>query len=66
VFGPRARTPHDAAYWAAATAGFDFTQEDRLDADQYNRVLWAGLKGGKPYPKWARRAAARTRDADDD
>jgi hypothetical protein len=66
VFGPKARSPHDAGYWAAATRGFDFTQEDRLDADKYNRILWAGLKANKPYPKQARRAAARTHDADDD
>jgi DNA-binding beta-propeller fold protein YncE len=42
---------HDAAYWAAKTAGFDFSVEDRLDAAQYNRILWQGLVGENiPYP----------------
>jgi DNA-binding beta-propeller fold protein YncE len=41
---------HDAAYWAAKTKGFDFTAEDRLDTGLYNRILWVGLKGKRPYP----------------
>ncbi len=40
----------DAAYWAAATKGLDFSGEDRLDGKAYNRILWKGLKGGQPYP----------------
>ncbi len=47
--GPRVRPAHDAAYWAAHTAGFDFSKEDRVPDDLYNRVLWAGLKG-TAYP----------------
>jgi hypothetical protein len=39
------RPRHDAAYWAARTAGFDFSVEDRLDSAQYNRILWQGLVG---------------------
>jgi YVTN family beta-propeller protein len=66
VFGPAARSPHSAGYWAALTRDFDFTQEDRLDAGKYNRLLWAGLKGNKPYPAHAKRAVPRARDADDD
>lgn len=66
AFGPPARSPHTSDYWAAVTRGFDFTQEDRLDADAYNRILWAGLKGNTPYPAHAKRSAARRRDADDD
>jgi hypothetical protein len=27
----------------------DFDAEDELDADAYNRVLWRGLLGGRPY-----------------
>lgn len=45
------RPPHDAAYWAKAMARFDFSAEDRLDSGAYNRVLWAGLMGDKPYPE---------------
>jgi hypothetical protein len=42
---------HDAAYWSAKTSGFDFSAEDKLDADRFNLVLWNGLKGpDEPYP----------------
>jgi hypothetical protein len=41
---------HDATWWANATAGFDFTKEDRIDAGAFNRVLWKGLMGERPYP----------------
>jgi hypothetical protein len=36
---------HDAQYWAAKTRGFDFSEEDRVPAELYNRILWEGLKG---------------------
>ena len=41
---------HDAAWWEAKTKGFDFSQEDRVDPDQFNRVIWEGMMGRKPYP----------------
>jgi YVTN family beta-propeller protein len=42
---------HDAAYWAAATAQFDFSKEDNLgDPDAFNRIIWKGLRGDVPYP----------------
>jgi DNA-binding beta-propeller fold protein YncE len=41
---------HDAAYWAAATKGMDFSKEDLVDGAQFNRILWQGLMGLKPYP----------------
>ena len=41
---------HDAAYWAEKTRAFDFSAEDRLDSDRFNRVLWNGLRGNQPYP----------------
>jgi DNA-binding beta-propeller fold protein YncE len=41
---------HDAAYWAEATRGFDFSDADRVPVDLYNEVLWEGLTDGKPYP----------------
>jgi len=28
----------------------DFTSEDRMDFAEYNRILWKGLMGNKPYP----------------
>ncbi|MBV8550917.1 MAG: hypothetical protein JOY54_06425, partial [Acidobacteriaceae bacterium] len=40
---------HDAQYWAKKTAGFDFSGEDRVDADLFNRIVWEGLMRG-PYP----------------
>ena len=41
---------YSAKYWIAKTRGFDFSEEDKVDAVAYNRVLWQGLMGGKPYP----------------
>jgi hypothetical protein len=42
---------HDAAYWAAATRGMDFSVEDRVDPLAFNHVLWQGIMGDKPYPE---------------
>jgi YVTN family beta-propeller protein len=42
---------HDAAYWTKATEGMDFSAEDRFNFDRYNRILWKGLMGDKPYPE---------------
>lgn len=45
------KSTHDGAYWAAKTAGFDFSKEDNLkDPDKFNRIIWEGLKGNIPYP----------------
>jgi DNA-binding beta-propeller fold protein YncE len=42
---------HDAAYWTEKTRQFDFSKEDNLsDPDQFNRIIWAGLKGDAEYP----------------
>jgi len=46
--GPDVRPRHDAAWWARATAGFDFTGADRVPPARFNRVLWTGLGGGAP------------------
>ncbi len=40
----------DAKYWARMTQGMDFTDADRVDGGVFNRILWKGLMGGKPYP----------------
>jgi hypothetical protein len=48
--GPVIAPRHDAAYWEAATAGFDFSEADQVPPALFNRVLWAGLMGSKPYP----------------
>ena len=39
-----------ANYWAAAMAGQNFAEEDRLDTAAFNLALWRGLKGATPYP----------------
>ncbi|HWD99399.1 MAG TPA: hypothetical protein VG345_10190, partial [Bryobacteraceae bacterium] len=41
---------HDAKYWARVTKGFDFSKEDRVDPEAFNRVMWRGLKGDTVYP----------------
>jgi YVTN family beta-propeller protein len=41
---------HDAAWWVEKTKGFDFDDADRNDPAAYNRVLWEGTEGDKPYP----------------
>lgn len=51
------RPTHGAAWWAERTRGYDFRREDRIDAQAFNRLLWAGLEGNRPYP--VRRAAGR-------
>jgi len=43
--GRSLKPTHDAPYWAAKTRGFDFSEEDRVPAELYNRILWEGLKG---------------------
>ncbi len=43
--GPDLTPTHDAKYWADKTRGFDFSGEDRVPTDLYNRMLWEGLKG---------------------
>lgn len=41
---------HDAAWWEAKTKGFDFSHEDRIDSERFNRIVWEGMMGDKPYP----------------
>ena len=50
--GPDLKPTHDEQYWADKTRGFDFSGEDRVPADLYNKILWEGLKGtNAPAPK---------------
>jgi sugar lactone lactonase YvrE len=48
--GPIVRPKHGARYWARATAGFDFSDADRVPPAKFNRVVWRGLMNGRPYP----------------
>lgn len=46
-----AKPRHDAAYWEAKTAGFDFNRADQVDAPTYNLIQWQGIVGENvPYP----------------
>jgi hypothetical protein len=47
--------------WARVTEGPDFSKEDRVDPEAYNRILWKGLKGDKAYPGDASLADTRKR-----
>jgi YVTN family beta-propeller protein len=62
--GPVVKPKHGAKYWARVTAGFDFSDADRVPPGRFNRVLWRGLKAGSPYPAslTARRVAERDED----
>ncbi|MFY9843242.1 MAG: putative Ig domain-containing protein [Terriglobales bacterium] len=40
----------DADYWARVTKGMDFSDADRVDGGLFNRILWKGIMGDKPYP----------------
>jgi hypothetical protein len=51
--GPRVKPKHSADYWAKATAGFDFSDADRVPPAKFNKVLWKALMRGKPYPTLA-------------
>jgi hypothetical protein len=59
--GPKVTPKHDFRYWADATAGFDFSNADRMPSAEFNRVLWKGLMGNRPYP-----ALTGRRDSSDD
>jgi hypothetical protein len=48
--GPDVKPTHSAEYWAKATEKFDFSHADEVPADLFNRVVWKGIKGDRPYP----------------
>ncbi len=41
---------HDAEWWYAQTASYDWRQEDRIPAVKFNMILWAGLHHHVAYP----------------
>ena len=57
--GPMITPQHDAAYWDGVTTGFDFSVADQVPPAQFNRILWVGLMGDKPYPALRRREVRR-------
>jgi YVTN family beta-propeller protein len=48
---------HGAAYWERVMLGQNFDREDALDTPRFNRALWRGIMGDRPYP--TRTGAAR-------
>jgi len=36
------------------TVGFDFSEADQVPPALFNRVLWTGLMGDRPYPEFER------------
>jgi len=42
-------TPN-VAYWSRVTKGMDFSDADLVDGGEFNRVLWKGMMGNRPYP----------------
>jgi len=58
------KSKHDARYWAKVTAGFDFSEADRVPPAKFNKVIWDGMMDGKPYPAPAGRQVARKVDDD--
>jgi hypothetical protein len=41
---------HNAKYWGRVMKGMDFSDADRVDPALFNRILWKGMMGDKPYP----------------
>jgi 6-phosphogluconolactonase (cycloisomerase 2 family) len=64
--GPDIQPWHNAAWWAAATTGMDFSKADHVPPAQFNRVLWAGLMGDKAYPEIINPSHSPTLAKDDD
>jgi len=61
--GPVVKPKHSAKYWARVTAGMNFAEADEVPTAKFNRVLWKGLKGNKPYPvRMVSRTAAQRAD----
>jgi len=62
--GPKVTPQHDAAYWDRVTAGYNFSEADQVPTAQFNRVLWTGLMGSRPYPALRGRVSSRKDDDD--
>ncbi|MCU1339445.1 MAG: hypothetical protein JWO19_5026, partial [Bryobacterales bacterium] len=46
-----AKDTRTAAYWQKKLGDMDYEEEDKLDTPRFNRELWKGTMGNKPYPK---------------
>jgi hypothetical protein len=45
-----AQDRHTGAYWQKKLGDMDYDEEDKLDTPRFNRELWKGIMGKKPYP----------------
>jgi DNA-binding beta-propeller fold protein YncE len=45
------RDTHNAAYWQKRLGDMDYDEEDKLDTTRFNRELWKGMMGNRPYPR---------------
>ena len=45
-----ARDRHPSAYWQTRLGDMDYDEEDKLDTPRFNRELWKGMMGDRPYP----------------
>jgi DNA-binding beta-propeller fold protein YncE len=46
-----AQDRHSADYWQKRLGDMDYDVEDKLDTPRFNRELWKGMMGNKPYPQ---------------
>ena len=44
------KSTHNAKYWARVTRNLNFADADQVDPVLFNRILWEGMMGKKPYP----------------
>jgi len=59
------KSSHNSVYWARVTKGLDFSDSDRVDPLLYNRILWKGMMGNKPYPPSLRAKQVGEEDDED-
>jgi len=64
--GRSLKPTHDAQYWESKTRGFDFSSEDRVPAQLYNKILWVGLKGTPAPETKTSFSKSAEKDRDDD
>jgi DNA-binding beta-propeller fold protein YncE len=64
--GPQLKPTHDVQYWAARTRDFDFSGEDRVPKELYNKILWEGIKGTAAPSVKTRFPKVDVKDEDDD
>jgi YVTN family beta-propeller protein len=63
--GADVKPTHDAQYWAEKTKNLDFSGEDQVPAELYNKILWEGVKG-TPAPASKTRFTGTDTDKDKD